>query len=366
MIYLHEQEVWWRFRYDTEAIETPLRHAHDRQARLSALAGAMWRDMQDDLTLSSLSDELVHSSAIEGEQLDLTEVRSSIARRLGIDTAGLIPSSRYVDGVVEMLLDATQHYDAPLTRERLFGWHAALFPTGYSGPYRIEVARYRTGQMQVVSGPMGRERVHYMAPAPDRLPTEMARFLAWINASNEREDGVLKAAIAHLWFVSIHPFDDGNGRIARAITDLLLSRAEGHARRFYSMSSSIMQHRRDYYDVLERTQHGDGEITDWLQWFLACLSETIEAVLERISTAFHKHHFFHAHRTMAMNERQRLLISRLFDGLEGKLTVAKWAKLAKCSRTEAEADIADLVSIGILREDRSTRHISYSLEAEAL
>ena len=220
--------------------------------------------------------------------------------------------------------------------------------------------------MQVVSGPMGHERVHYMAPAPDRLPTEMARFLAWINASNEREDGVLKAAIAHLWFVSIHPFDDGNGRIARAITDLLLSRAEGHARRFYSMSSSIMQHRRDYYDVLERTQRGDGEITDWLQWFLACLSETIEAVLERISTAFHKHHFFHAHRAMAMNERQRLLISRLFDGLEGKLTVAKWAKLAKCSRTEAEADIADLVSRGILHEDRSTRHISYSLETEAL
>ncbi|PNE24269.1 cell filamentation protein Fic [Tannerella sp. oral taxon 808] len=359
MRYLHERNEWWRFRYDTEAIDTLLRNVHDRQAHLSADVGKMWNEMQDDLTLSSLSDELVHSSAIEGEQLDLTQVRSSIARRLGIDTAGLVPSSRYVDGVVEMLLDATQHHDRSLTDERLFGWHAALFPTGYSGPYRIEVARYRTGQMQVVSGPMGRERVHYVAPAPDRLPTEMARFLAWVNAPAECEDGVLKAAIAHLWFVSIHPFDDGNGRIARAITDLLLSRAEGSSRRFYSMSSSIMQHRRDYYDVLERTQRGDGDITDWLRWFLACLSETIDTVLEMIPAIFHKHHFFYTHRGTAMNERQRLLIGRLFDGLEGKLTAAKWAKLAKCSRAEAETDIADLVSKGILREDQSARHPSY-------
>ena len=364
MIYLHEREEWWRFRYDTEATEAikmRLADVYKELDKLDRRIETMIDVMQNDLTLSSLSDELVHSSAIEGEQLDLTQVRSSIARRLGIDTAGLIPSSRYVDGVVEMLLDATQHYDAPLTRERLFGWHAALFPTGYSGRYRIEVAQYRTSQMQVVSGPMGRERVHYMAPAPDRLPTEMARFLAWVNAPAEGEDGVLKAAIAHLWFVSIHPFEDGNGRIARAITDLLLSRAEGRPHRFYSMSSGIGKQKAKYYDVLERTQRGDSDITDWLDWFLTCLNDTIHNTWRKISDILEKHHFWQVHKEDAFNEQQRELISRLFDGIEGKLTVAKWAKMAKYSRTKAEADIEDLVSRGILCEDRSTRHPSYTL-----
>lgn len=288
-MYLHERNEWWRFRYDTSKISAQLSDLHLRRSGLLTRVSELWDDTQNDLLLSSLSHELVSSSAIEGERLDLTEVRSSIARRLGLRTEGAVPSSRYVDGIVEMLLDATHFFDRPLTDERLFGWHAALFPTGYSGLYKIEVGHYRTGEMQIVSGPLGRERVHYVAPSPDRLPAEMSRFLAWVNLPADASGGLLKAAIAHLWFVSIHPFDDGNGRITRAITEMLLARSADSGSRFYSMSFGIEQRRKAYYEILERTQRGDGDITEWLIWFLTCLSDTIETASETRATASKRH-----------------------------------------------------------------------------
>lgn len=307
-----------------------------------------------------MSLELVRSSEIEGERLNLDEVRSSIARRLGIETAGLVPVSRYVDGVVEMQLDATQNYDKPLTHDRLFGWHNVLFPTGMSGLYRIDVGKYRMGDMQVVSGAMGREKVHYQAPAAERVPAEMERFIAWVNDS-EDDDAVLKAAIAHLWFVSIHPFDDGNGRITRALTDMLLARSENCNKRFYSISAEIKALQKEYYEVLERTQHGDGDITEWLLWFLGCFEKALDSTDDTLSSVMRKAEFWERYRDVSFNERQRKLLNMQFDGFFGKLTSGKWSKIAKCSSDTALNDINDLVSKGILRKasegGRSTNYI---------
>ena len=317
-------------------------------------------DSQDEAVLSNMSMELVRSTEIEGERLNLQEVRSSIARRLGMATAGLVPSSRYVEGVVEMQLDATQHYSSPLSPERLFGWHNVLFPTGLSGLYSIEVGKYRSGEMQVVSGAMGMEKVHYQAPSADRVPAEMERFISWVNG-DENIDAVLKAAIAHLWFVSIHPFDDGNGRIARALTDMLLARSEGCSKRFYSISVEMRLRQREYYKVLERTQQGEGDITEWVLWFLHCFEQALDTARDALSSVLRKAGFWERNRNVPFNERQRKLLNMQFDGFFGKLTTGKWAKIAKCSTDTALNDIRDLVEKGVLRKTeeggRSTNYV---------
>ena len=319
---------------------------------------------QDEAALSNMSLELVRSSEIEGERLNLEEVRSSIARRLGIETAGLVPFSRYVEGVVEMQLDATQNYDKPLSHDRLFGWHNVLFPTGMSGLYRIDVGKYRSGDMQVVSGAMGKEKVHYQAPSADRVPAEMGRFIDWVN-NNGDIDGVLKAAIAHLWFVSIHPFDDGNGRITRALTDMLLARSEKCSKRFYSMSAEIRVLQKEYYDVLECTQHGDGEITEWLLWFLGCFEQALDSTQDTLSSVMRKADFWDRHHDVIFNERQRKLLNLQFDSFFGKLTSSKWAKIAKCSSDTALNDINDLITKGILKKsDEGGRSTNYILVDE--
>ena len=364
IMYIHERDNWWEFTYDAERVLPVLGEVRAKQGRVLGKMAMLGFDFREETLLSALSVELTRSSEIEGETLDLAEVRSSIARRLGMATAGMPTASRYVEGVVEMLLDATQRYDEPLSDERLFGWHNVLFPTGRSGLYTIEVGRYRTGDMQVVSGAMGRERVHYRAPAAERVPEEMARFIAWINTPAQT-DAVIKAAIAHLWFVSIHPFDDGNGRITRALTDLLLARSEHSSQRFYSMSAEIKLMQKEYYDVLERTQKGDGDITEWLLWFLKCLDKALESAENTLEAVVHKARFWDKHKDVAFNERQRKLLNMQFDGFFGKLTSGKWAKIAKCSTDTALGDIKDLVGKGILRKnEEGGRSTSYSLVTE--
>ena len=360
MRYIYDNENWWQFRYDGQQIMNELGRVRAKQGIVLGRMLSLGFVFQNEAALSNMSLELVRSSEIEGERLNLEEVRSSIARRLGIETAGLVPVSRYVEGVVEMQLDATQNYDKPLSHDRLFGWHNVLFPTGMSGLYRIDVGKYRSGEMQVVSGAMGKEKVHYQAPSADRVPAEMGRFIDWVN-NNEEIDGVLKAAIAHLWFVSIHPFDDGNGRITRALTDMLLARSEKCSKRFYSMSAEIRVLQKEYYDVLERTQHGDGEITEWLLWFLGCFEQALDSTQGTLSSVMRKADFWDRHRDDTFNERQRKLLNLQFDGFFGKLTSSKWAKIAKCSSDTALNDINDLITKGILKKSeeggRSTNYI---------
>lgn len=320
--------------------------------------------LRTEASLVTLTEDVVKSSEIEGERLDRDQVRSSIARRLGIDIGALTPAERDVEGVVEMMLDATQRYVEPLTAERLFGWHAALFPTGRSGMHRIIVGAWRddrTGPMQVVSGPVGRERVHYEAPSADRLAREMGTFVDWFNHEVSL-DPVLKAGVAHLWFVTIHPFDDGNGRIARAIADMALARSERSVQRFYSMSAQIRAEREGYYDILEATQKGELDVTRWLEWFLRCLGRAIDGAETTLATVMAKARFWEARAGQSFNERQRLVLNRLLDGFEGKLSSSKWAALAKCSQDTALRDIDDLVRRGVLaRGAGGGRSTSYSL-----
>ena len=361
MRYIHEYENWWQFRYDSQRIMNDLGRVRAKQGQVLGRMLSLGFDSQDEAVLSNMSLELVRSSEIEGEKLNLEEVRSSIARRLGIATGGLVPVSRYVDGVVEMQLDATQNYDKPLTRDRLFGWHNVLFPTGMSGLYRIDVGKYRSGDMQVVSGAMGKEKVHYQAPSAERVPAEMERFITWVN-ENADIDAVLKAAIAHLWFVSIHPFDDGNGRITRALTDMLLARSENCSKRFYSISAEIKLFQKEYYEVLERTQHGNGDITEWLLWFFGCFEKALESTEETLSSVMRKAEFWERHRDTAFNERQRKLLNMQFDGFFGKLTSSKWAKIAKCSSDTALNDINDLIAKGILKKsEEGGRSTNYTI-----
>jgi Fic family protein len=314
--------------------------------------------------LRTLTADVIKTSEIEGEKLDAEQVRSSIARRLGMDIGGLKAIDRNVEGIVEMMLDATSHYDQPLTMERLFAWHASLFPTGRSGMRKIRAGAWRddsSGPMQVVSGPMGKERVHFEAPPADRLDSEMNGFLDWFNG-NEEADWVIKAGLAHLWFVTIHPFDDGNGRIARAIADLALARSEGTEQRFYSMSAQIRQERQAYYEILERTQKGTMDVTRWMQWFLDCLGRAIEGAQITLGNVLAKARFWESLRDFPLNERQRLVLNRLLDGFEGKLTTSKWAKLAKTSHDTALRDIMPLVERGVLvRNPGGGRSTSYSL-----
>ena len=318
---------------------------------------------KEETSLTMLTLDVVKSSEIEGEQLNYEQVRSSIARRLGINIAGLVPTDRIVDGVVDMMLDATRNYLNPLTEERLFGWHAALFPTGFSGMHKIATGTYRTSKMQIVSGAMGKEKIHYEAVPPQLVKTEMDKFLAWFN-EEVKLDPVLKAAIAHFWFIIIHPFDDGNGRIARAISDMLLTRAENSPERFYSMSSQILAERKRYYEVLQKVQHSSGDITEWLEWFLYCLKRALLETENALQKILRKAAFWQNHEKTPLNERQRLVLNKLLDGFEGKLKSSKWAKIAKCSPDTALRDIKDLVEKGILQQEQSGgRSTNYELKA---
>ncbi|HEX3885378.1 MAG TPA: Fic family protein [Stellaceae bacterium] len=364
MPYIHELSAWPKFEWDQKALAERLAAVRHRQGRLIGHMEALGFSLRSEAVLQTLTQDVLKSSEIEGEKLDHDQVRSSIARRLGLDIGGLAAADRHVEGVVEMMLDATQKYERPLTGERLAGWHAAMFPTGRSGMARITVGAWRddkNGPMQVVSGPIGRERVHYEAPSATRVDSEMKEFLAWFN-DEAGIDPVLKAGIAHLWFVTVHPFEDGNGRIARAIADMSLARSEQTAQRFYSMSAQIRQERKAYYDLLEATQKQDGlDITPWLEWFLACLGRAFDRAENVLTNVFRKARFWEKH-TGAFNPRQRDMLNRLLNGFEGKLTSSKWATLEKCSQDTAARDIDDLIKRGILARDAGGgRSTSYSL-----
>jgi Fic family protein len=362
--YIHELRGWPRFKWGQEQVSGKLAAVRHRQGRLLGRMERLGLALRSEATLQTLTEDVLKSSEIEGEILDKDQVRSSIARRLGIDIGALTPAERRVEGVVEMILDATGKYDTPLNDKRMFGWHAALFPAGRSGMRRISVGAWRddkSGPMQVVSGPPQRERVHFQAPAAKRLKREMHDFLQWFNARPDI-DPVLKAAIAHLWFVTIHPFDDGNGRIARAISDMALARSEKTAQRFYSMSSQIRQERTAYYGILESTQKGGLDISEWLEWFLDCLDRAFDGAETLLAGVLAKARFWETYAGVDLNGRQRMVVSRLLDGLEGKLTSSKWAKLAKCSQDTAGRDIDDLMKRGILIKNAAGgRSTSYSL-----
>ncbi|MGM9741204.1 MAG: Fic family protein [Candidatus Cryptobacteroides sp.] len=361
-MYLHQRDNWWDFSYDSSAILGSLAAVRAKQGMLLGKMNSLGFTLQDEAVLTSMTLEVIKSSEIEGEILNLNQVRSSLAKRLGFDISTSVQVSRYIDGVVELMLDATLHYAAPITDDRLFGWHNVLFPSGISVLNKIEVGKYRSGGMQVVSGAMGREVVHYEAPVPERVPDEMARFIAWLNEDNPALDPVLKAGIAHLWFVSIHPFDDGNGRITRAITEMLLCRADGTGKRFYSLSNQINLHRKSYYEVLEKTQKGDGDITEWLLWFFDCLDRAIESSADTLSSVLAKARFWDIHKEDNFNDRQRKIINILLDDFYGKLTTGKWAKIAKCSSDTALNDIKDLVAKGVLKKnDEGGRSTNYSI-----
>lgn len=364
--YIHQRDEWPEFKWDIDTIAEPLAAVSRRQGRLIGRMEALGFSLREEAVLRTLTQDVLKSSEIEGEVLDADQVRSSIARRLGMDIGALTPADRNVEGVVEMMLDATQNYDQPLTTERLFGWHAALFPTGYSGMSKIIVGDWRDdrdGPMQVVSGAIGREKVHYQAlPAPE-VPGAMDVFLAWFN-DKPAIDPVLVAAVSHLWFVTIHPFEDGNGRSARAIADMALARSEGTRQRFYSMSAQIRLERNAYYDTLERTQKGDLDITDWIAWFLACLDRAFDGAEETLAAVLRKADYWEAHAPQAINDRQRRIVNALLDGFEGKLTSSKYAKIAKASQDTATRDLNDLVAKGMLVKDPAGgRSTSYSLAA---
>jgi len=362
--FIHDLPDWPGFRWNDQALAIPLSAARHLQGRLAGQMQALGLKARDEAVLRTLTSDVLKSSEIEGERLDADQVRSSVARRLGLDIGGLRAADRHVDGVVEMMLDATQRYDQPLTAERLFGWHASLFPTGRSGMHHIAVGAWRddrSSAMQVVSGPAGRERVHFEAPAAGRLDTEMTRFIDWLNGDTVMEP-VLKAALAHLWFVTIHPFDDGNGRIARAIADLLLARSEGSTQRFYSMSAQIREERDSYYAILEQTQRGSMDVTAWMRWFLACLTRAIEGAHGTLSGVVEKARYWERLRDVPLNERQRLVIARLLEGFDGKLTTSKWATLTKSSADTALRDIQQLVERGVLVKGAAGgRSTSYTL-----
>jgi Fic family protein len=365
MTYIHELKGWPHFGWDRAALAEPLVAVRHRQGRLLGRMEGFGLKLRAEASLRSLTEEVVKSSEIEGEILDREQVRSSLARRLGIDIGALPPADRHVEGVVEMMLDATENYDTPLSAERLFGWHSALFPTGRSGMRKITVGAWRpkeAGPMQVVSGPTGRERVHFEAPVASKVEREMKSFLTWFNGDGDTIDPVLKAGIAHLWFLTIHPFEDGNGRIARAIADQQLARSERTAQRFYSMSAQIRLERKAYYDILEQTQKGDLDITPWLRWFLGCLDRAFDGAEKILASVFEKADFWKKYATVQLNDRQRAMVNRLLDGFEGKLTSSKWATIEKCSPDTALRDIADLVERGLLVKDfGGGRSTSYSL-----
>lgn len=364
MTYVWELKGWPDLHWDTAGLSRQLADVRHRQGVLLGRMRAFGFELREEALLRTLTQDVLQTSEIEGERLDAEQVRSSLARRLGLDIGALASVDRNVEGIVEVMLDATRNYDAEVTDERLFGWHAALFPTGRSGMSHIRVGAWRddaSGPMQVVSGPVGRERVHFTGPPAARVPGEMAAFLGWFNAPPDT-DPVLKAAVAHLWFVTIHPFDDGNGRIARAIADMALTRSEQSSQRFYSMSAQIRAERADYYEMLERTQKGELDVTAWMEWFLGCLGRAIDGAGEMLSAVLVKADFWKAHAQASLNERQIKVLNRMLDGFEGKLTSSKWAKIAKCSQDTAGRDITGLIDRGILRRgEAGGRSTSYEL-----
>ena len=363
--YLWQRPDWPQWRFDAAALAAPLAEVHRAQGHLAGRMADVGLAQRDQATLQALTQEVITTSAIEGETLDLDAVRSSIARRLGVDIGALAPADRHVDGVVDMVLDATQHHSQPLTAERLFGWHAALFPTGYSGRTRIQVGAWRNdaaGPMQVVSGPVGREKVHYEAPPAAQLPAETAAFLQWFNNTPPVGDPLIHAGLAHLWLVTLHPFDDGNGRISRAVSDMALARAEGSAQRFYSLSAQIQRERKHYYDHLETTQHGPLDVTPWLDWFLGCLLRAVQGAESLLAGVLGKAQLWQRWADVPMNARQTLVLNRVLDGMEGKLNNAKWAAIAACSSDTALRDINHLLAQGVLaRMEGGGRNTAYVL-----
>jgi Fic family protein len=365
MKYIYERKKWPEFTWDRLRIMSELAQVRHNQGRLLGRMEGLGFQLRTEASLTTLTEDVVKSSQIEGESLERLQVRSSISRRLGLDVTGLPVPERDVEGIVEVMLDATQNAEAALTSDRLFGWHAALFPAGRSGTARIRTGIWRddkNGPMQVISGAVGRQRVHFQAPAADRLKTEMKSFLTWFN-DKAQVDPVLKAAQAHLWFITLHPFDDGNGRLARAITDMALARSENSSQRFYSMSGQICRDRKAYYEILEKTQKADLDVTEWLGWFLGCLDRAIknsEAIFDAVRE---KNLFWDSYAGVEFNNRQRAMLNRLLDGFEGKLTSTKWALLSKCSQDTASRDIEELIQQNVLiKNPGSGRSTSFSLK----
>lgn len=363
-IYIYQQNDWPNFRWDNEVIILLLSQIRHLQGKIIGKMESLGFELRNEAVLETLTLDVIKTSEIEGQVLNPEQVRSSIARRLGLDVSGLVASDRDVDGIVEMMLDATQNFEKPLTTKRLFDWHAALFPTGRSGMYKIIVGKLRddsTGPMQVVSGAIGKEKVHYQAPDAKILKYEVDLFLKWFNKS-DHTDLVIKAALAHLWFITLHPFDDGNGRIARAITDMMLAKSDGIPQRFYSMSAQIRIERKEYYDTLEKTQKASLDVTEWVQWFLVCLQNSLKESEKILANVLYKHKFWNKQATQIFNDRQILLINKLLDGFLGKLTSSKWAKIAKCSADTALRDINDLINKQVLQKDvAGGRSTSYEL-----
>ncbi|NOX43521.1 MAG: Fic family protein [Gammaproteobacteria bacterium] len=366
-MYLWDKPDWPAFTWNEQRIARLLVQVSREQGRLLGKMEALGFEPRNEAHLRTLTEDVVKSSEIEGEKLESDQVRSSIARRLGMDIGGLVTTDRNVDGVVEMMLDATSNYSEALTEERLFRWHVSLFPTGGNGLRKIRIGSWRddsNGPMQVISGPVGREKVHYEAPPANRIPKEMAKFLRWFEQPDDT-DPLLIAGLAHLWFVTIHPFDDGNGRIARAIADMAFARSEKTGQRFYSMSAQIRREHKSYYDTLERTQKDELDVTHWQDWFLTCLLRAIEGAQETLATVLSKARFWERFAKEPLNERQIKILNRLLDGFEGKLTTSKWANLVKCSQDTAYRDILDLIDRGALQKDTGGgRSTSYSVIVE--
>lgn len=363
-VYIYQQPDWPNFKWDTKSIILPLASVRHLQGKLVGKMEALGFKLRNEAALETLTTEVIKSSEIEGQILNPEQVRSSIARRLGIEISGLVPSDRNVDGIVEMMLDATRNYNKSMTTDRLFDWHSSLFPSGRSGMYKIIVANWRddsTGSMQVGSGDMGKEKIHYQAPPAETIRKEMKRFLSWFNTKPE-EDLIIKSAISHLWFVTIHPFEDGNGRIARALSEMLLTRSDNSPQRFYSMSSQIRLERKDYYNILEETQKKTLNITEWLVWYLQCLENALNSSDIILSKVLYKHKFWTKFASEILNTRQILLINKLLDDFTGQLTTSKWAKIAKCSQDTALRDIQDLLNKKILKKNPSGgRSTNYTL-----
>ncbi|MES2778764.1 MAG: Fic family protein [Bacteroidota bacterium] len=364
IIYIHQQPKWPNFTWRNEEIQVELGKLRNKQGRILGKMQAMGFKLREEALLKTLTLDVQKTSEIEGELLNSNQVRSSLARKLGLDVGGLVRSDRHVDGVVEMMLDATQQYQKPLTKKRLCEWQKYLFPLGKSGNFMVRTGQYRkdeTGPMQVVSGALGKERVHYEAPPASVLNEEMVSFLKWFNTRHD-VDPVLKAALAHLWFVTLHPFEDGNGRIARALTDMLLARADESAQRFYSMSAQIRLQRNQYYDILERTQQGKLDVTDWVKWFMQCLMAALHATDDTLDDVLRKGKFWEMHAKTIFNARQQQVLNKLLDAFEGNLTSSKWAKLTKSSPDTALRDIQDLIDKKVLRKtEGGGRNTSYEV-----
>jgi Fic family protein len=366
-MYIHQRPAWPGFFWDAHYVSPLLARVRNQQGRLLGRIADWGFELKEEASLESIVSDVLTSSEIEGEMLPADQVRSSVARKLGLEYAGLVPVSRDVDGVVDMLLDATQNYEQALTHERLYGWQAALFPTGRSGLSKVQTGQYRKhgpeSPMQVISGGFGRERVHFQAPASERVLGEMSAFLKYINEEAPEQDPVIRAAIAHLWFLTVHPFDDGNGRVARAVADMMLARADESKYRFYSMSSAILEARKSYYTILERTQKDDLEITEWLRWFLTTMLSALDQSEQLIEQTFQKARFWQCHAATSFNDRQKEMLNRLLDGFTGNLTSSKWAKITKVSQDTANRDINDLIGKQVLKTAESGgRSTHYLLE----